>query len=47
MVVLLDALAHHKPVDLAASVGVVGIGLIEHDDKNSVAGGWVQVSAVE
>ena len=41
LIVLLDSLAHHKPVDQAASVGVVGIGLIKGDDEDGVAGRWV------
>ena len=47
LVVLLDALAHHEPVDQAAAVRVVRIGLIERNDEDGIAGRWVQVAAVD
>lgn len=46
-IVLFDVSPHHEPVEPTASVRAVGVGLVERNDDNGVAGRWVQMAAIK
>jgi hypothetical protein len=47
LVILLDALADHEPVDGASSIRIIGVRLVERNDDHRVTGVWVEVSSIE
>jgi len=46
LIILLDALAHHEPVNGATSVGIVGVRFVDGNNDDGVTGVGIQVSAV-